>query len=512
MVYESLLPPIEVSNIPLWTFLFKSPKSYPLLNNPPSQLGSFICAATDTPLPFLSLLQLTTNFSTALARLYSFREGSVLACFCQNSSWYAIAAIRLGGMTCALSRSGAKWVVADEAGLERVLRACEMAGIPEERVFLLESESGGQVPEFKLRDGQKSSDVLCFLGFSSGTTGLPKARCAMISHGNAISKCLQIKALSPPSAPPEKGLAVLPFFHITGLIHSLHISFLTNRAIIILQPPFQLKNFLSATCAYKIRRLTLVPPMIIRMLNDPFVDDYNLAHLFRAQRCFRQAIAGFERQFPGVTLTEGYGMTETTACITATPWCSMEERDEPIPKGMVGMVVSSMGVKIVDEDGRECVTLGYLGDEKANKELWDEDGWLKTGDWRRIDEKGVKEMIKVKGIPVAPAELEDCLLGHPDTADAAVIPAPQPYSGEVSRAYVVLKQSAHPAESKKLKLTEELAAYVRERKSRPKWIRGGMKFVEQVPKSPSGKILRRVLRERARKEREEERTVEGARM
>ncbi|KAF8450090.1 hypothetical protein BDZ91DRAFT_802833 [Kalaharituber pfeilii] len=455
MVYESLLLPIKVPNIHLRTFLFTSPKCSPLLNNPSSQLGSFISAAIDTPLPFFSLLQLTTNFSTALARLYSFREGSVLACFCQNSSWYAIAmwgAIRLRGVFCGNNpactpdemgyalRSGAEWVVAEEAGLERVLRVCEMAGIPEERVFLLESESGegsagknkklvgvralyeigkafgesGQVPEFKLRDGTEDN--------------------------------------RPHSLPP----------------HFL---------------PYQPHHHHPTTP----------------------VNGYDLAHLFR-ESIWRSASLdrgdhGFERRFPGVTLTQGYGMTETTACITATPWCLVEEHDEPIPKGTVGMVVLSTRVKIVDEDGRgvergcegeiraqgpQCVTLGYL-----------------EGDWGRIDEKGwlfitdrVKEMIKVKGIPVAPAELEDCLLGHPNIADAAVIPVPHPYSDDVPRAYVVLKQSAHPAESKKL--AEELAAYVRERKSRPKWITGGVKFVEEVPKSPSGKILRRVLRERAR--------------
>ena len=145
--------------------------------------------------------------------------------------------------------------------------------------------------------------------------------------------------------------------------------------------------------------------------------------------------------------------------------------------------------------------MGYLNNAKATAETFDAEGWLHTGDQGMINEEGmititdrIKEMIKVKGIGVAPAELEDLLLGHPKVEDVAIMGVPDEYSGEVPKAFVVLKSGYVGSKE----MEQELIRYVEERKVRHKWIRE-MDFVALIPKSASGKILRRILRDQSKK-------------
>ena len=146
--------------------------------------------------------------------------------------------------------------------------------------------------------------------------------------------------------------------------------------------------------------------------------------------------------------------------------------------------------------------MGYLNNPKATAETFDSEGWLHTGDQGIIDEEGmltitdrIKEMIKVKGIGVAPAELEDVLLGHPKVEDVAVMGVKDDYSGELPKAYVVLKGGQKGSKE----IEAELKHYVKERKVRHKHVDGGIEFLPVIPKSASGKILRRVLRDQLKK-------------
>ena len=200
-------------------------------------------------------------------------------------------------------------------------------------------------------------------------------------------------------------------------------------------------------------------------------------------------------------------MTESCSCITAHPpeFYGYEYAHA------VGTICASTEVKIVDLDGKELgvgepgeilakgpqIVMGYLNNPKATAETFDKDGFLHTGDQAFIDEKGlititdrIKEMIKVKGIGVAPAELEDLLLGHPAVEDVAVMSKQDEYSGEKPKAFVVAKDRKQAGEA----LGRELIAYVKEKKVRHKWL-SEVEFVEEIPKSASGKILRRVLRD-----------------
>ena len=276
-----------------------------------------------------------------------------------------------------------------------------------------------------------------------------------------------------------------------------------------------MESMLDAVTTFKISELLLVPPILIRLVRDPIVDKYDLSHIQRfssgAAPLSAEILALLEKKFPGTKFKQGYGMTESCSCIAAHPPDKMSY-DYAF---RVGTIVANTEVKIVDPDtGKELgydepgeilargpqIVMGYLNNPKATQETFDSDGWLHTGDVGKIDREGfititdrIKEMIKVKGIGVAPAELEDLLLGHPDVEDAAVLAIVDPYSGERPKAYVVLKEVVKKS-GRFDDIGRKLIQYVKEKKVRHKWL-VEIEFAEEIPKSASGKILRRVLRE-----------------
>lgn len=334
----------------------------------------------------------------------------------------------------------------------------------------------------------------------------------MIAHSNAIAQCLQMQQVT--TTDHTKVLAVLPLFHITGLVHILHFPILINAEVFML-PSFSMKSMLDTITTHKIPEILLVPPILIRMVRDPIVDNYDLSSLKRfssgAAPLSEEILAELKRKFPHTGFKQGYGMTESSSCITVhTP-----EHYDYKHAAKVGSIVASTEVKIVDENGRECglnepgeilargpqVVMGYLNNEQATKSTFDSDGFLHTGDQGIIDELGlititdrIKEMIKVKGIGVAPAELEDLLLGHAEVEDVAVLGVQDEWSGEVPKAYVVVKPGRSKDEKDLRELGKRLLNYVRDNKVRHKHIKV-IEFADEIPKSASGKILRRVLRD-----------------
>ena len=277
-------------------------------------------------------------------------------------------------------------------------------------------------------------------------------------------------------------------------------------------PAFDMKTMLDTVVSYRLRELLLVPPILIRMVRDPLVDKYDLSFLERfssgAAPLSEEIIQLLKQKFPQTGFKQGYGMTESCSCITAHPPSHYDYKYAHA----VGTIVGSTTVKIMKEDGTEAgvgepgeiwakgpqIVMGYLKNEKATKETFDQDGYLHTGDQGSIDVDGVititdrmKEMIKVKGIGVAPAELEDVLLGHEKVDDVAVLGILDDYNGEVPKAYIVPKEGVKGDQA----LGEDLIRYVRERKIRYKAVRE-IEFIDAIPKSGSGKILRRMLRDR----------------
>lgn len=297
---------------------------------------------------------------------------------------------------------------------------------------------------------------------------------------------------------------------VTGLVKYCSVPVFLNQELVIV-PQFSMETMLKTISDYQISELVLVPPLVIRLVNDPIVDKYDLSCVKRiscgAAPLSEQVTQQLQQKFPNTGFKQGYGMTESCSCITShsPQYYSYDYANT------VGDIVASTEVKIISETGKELgynepgeiwargpqIAMGYLNNPKATAEAFDKDGFLHTGDIGSVTEQGlikivdrIKEMIKVKGIAVAPAELEDLLLGHPHVVDCAVLGIQDDYAGERPKAYAVLKEGVVESED----VGREILNYVREHKVRFKWV-GEIEFTKAIPKSPSGKILRRVLRD-----------------
>lgn len=351
------------------------------------------------------------------------------------------------------------------------------------------------------------------LPYSSGTTGLPKGVC--LSHNNLISNLLQMDIIEGKAIPQDHKLySPLPFFHIYGFLASLLYSAWKGNELITTSGRFDLETFCSLVQEHKPERAHLVPPIILNLGKQPVVDEYDLSSINMIVSA--AAPLGLETETMttkriGANIKQAWGMSELSPLGTMN--CDSNPRT-----ASVGPLMPSTFGKILEVDtGKSLgpnesgelalrgpqVMMGYLNDIEKTDECLSDGGWLRTGDLAYYDEDGffyitdrIKEMIKVRGFQVAPAELEELILTNEHVQDVAVVQIPDEESGELPRAYVVRKTSADPKE-----VTEEyLKEWVKERVSPYKRIEGGVVFTDDIPKSASGKILRRLLRDQVKEE------------
>ncbi|MGH2391590.1 MAG: AMP-binding protein, partial [Chloroflexota bacterium] len=380
-------------------------------------------------------------------------------------------------------------------------------------IFVLGEKAAGATPFADLLGGtDEPPDVpidarrdLAILPYSSGTTGLPKG--VMLTHYNLVANVLQTAATEPDLSEDSRLLAVLPFYHIYGQVVVLYMG-LHLGATIITMPRFDLETFLQVIQNYKIDHANLVPPIILALAKHPLVSQYDLSSLrtvFSGAAPLGDEVAGACAVRLDCVVKQGYGLTETSPVTHVMP-----KLEGPMNTGSIGVCIPLTECRVVDpatgndvgpnERGEVWVRgpqvmRGYLNQPEATAAMLDDAGWLRTGDIGYADQGGLfyivdrlKELIKYKGLQIAPAELEAILLTHPAVADAAVIPYPDEEVGEVPKAFVVLKGEA---------AAEELQAYVAARVAPYKKIRR-LEFRQAIPKSASGKILRRLLIEEAR--------------
>ncbi|KAK5957216.1 hypothetical protein OHC33_001587 [Knufia fluminis] len=396
----------------------------------------------------------------------------------------------------------------------------------------------GETPWLRFDDATKSRDTVAQLYYTSGTTGLPK--CAMVTHRNIVSQHQLFFEASP--RPYLFKLALtMPFFHMGIAPYIIVSGFREGREAYVMRR-FELEPYLRLHTRYGLTEVFMVPPMVNAVVMSGLADETSPNYKAECSlRSVRNGTSGaaplsgdLQSRFAGLlgeggTFSQVWGMTETTSIALEVPWgiargCSAGKPELQSAWGTVGIPIRGISMKLVDENGRDVtdsgkgelcvkgptVVKGYFENEKATKESWDEEGYFKTGDVvetrvHRDPETGddhalcyvverLKELIKVRGFQVAPAELEGALTEHADIVDAAVIGlATKGQDGtELPKAYLVRRPGS--------KITEQdVMAHMKGRLARYKQLEGGVEFVDSIPKLPSGKILKRVLREDAKR-------------
>jgi acyl-CoA synthetase (AMP-forming)/AMP-acid ligase II len=330
-----------------------------------------------------------------------------------------------------------------------------------------------------------------------------------LTHRNLIVSLLQLYA-GDLARDDDVLLALSPFFHVVGLHGVMNLGLYAGAGIVIFGR-YDFPRLVEAIGRYRISSIFITPPVMADFARHPAVEGHEVSSL-RSILCAAAPLGPELEQIVanrlGCMVRQGYGMTECSGPVST----NMPEDGQIRRRGSVGLLAPSTECKVVDlSNGNEVeagadgeilvrgpqVMKGYLRNPAATALALEPDGWLHTGDVGHADRDGylyivdrVKEIIKYKAYQVAPAELEAVLAAHPAVADAAVVPSPDDESGEVPKALVVL--SAAGAVS-----SEELLAYVAERVAPYKRVRR-LEFVDSIPRSPSGKILRRLLVQRER--------------
>jgi long-chain acyl-CoA synthetase len=349
---------------------------------------------------------------------------------------------------------------------------------------------------------------LAVLQYTAGTTGLPKG--CMLTHYNIISNIFQLALTHGLEGTRDDiVLAHLPFYHIYGMTTLICASVCFGLSIVI-QKRFDMEEFLELIQKFKVTVLGTVMPVLTLLTQFPdFLKQYDLSSLRYISSGATPMVPETARKFEkltGVTVTQGYGLSETSPVTHTNPLCQikLESVGPPAPDTLQKIVDIEAGTKELPpgEVGEVIikgpqVMIGYWKRPKETAEVL-RNGWFYTGDMGKIDEDGYlyivdrkKETIKYKGFTIGPAELEAVLLEHPAVGDCAVVAKPDPVAGEIPKAYVSLRGGAKAAE-------EELIEFVGEKVAGYKKIRE-VEFVDAIPRSLAGKVLRREFIERERR-------------
>ena len=506
MIVRSPLPDLDLPRTDFSTFVLRRARR---LGDKPA----LIDAASGVQLSFVELVRRIDEVAGGLVT-QGLRPGEVVALCGFNTVPFALSAHavwRAGGVVVTMSPlftqgemrqelddARPRYLIAAPEVFERAAQAAAATCV--EAVMNFDELPTGPPPDHV----ERSPEDVALILYSSGTTGLPKG--ALLTHRNLIASILQLHS-GDLARETDVLAAIAPLFHIVGLHGVLNLGLFAGSSIALFVR-YSLERFLAAVQTHRISSVFLTPPVVSELAKQPVVADADVTSL-RSILCAAAPLGADIEQLAanrlGCAVRQGYGMTETSG-----PVSTMLIGREHGRRGSVGQLVPSTDCKVVHlETGQELgpneggellvrgpqVMRGYLG--HATTEAIESAGWLHTGDVGYADADGylyvvdrVKEIIKYKAYQVAPAELEAVLMSHPAVADAAVVPSPDPDAGEVPKAFVV-RQPGIAVEA------DPLLAYVAERVAAYKKVRR-LEFVHAVPKSASGKILRRLLVERER--------------
>ncbi|KAL4889978.1 hypothetical protein BDV59DRAFT_209928 [Aspergillus ambiguus] len=415
----------------------------------------------------------------------------------------------------------------------KALQAAQQCDVPAERVLVLDSmghqralrsvahpqrnylDSAGELEWERITDqATLEKTVICLL-YSSGTTGPPKG--VMLTHMNLVSEAVLAQLVlretrhgKPHLQVPYVTVGHLPTAHIAGVL-GYFVTPAVAGGSVYWMPRFNIDLFIDYCKKYRVTFLATAPPVYLAIAENPRVTDH-FATLIRAESGAAPLSIEVQHRAErkmGCAISQRWGLTESTGSVTTMPWGQEDST------GSISPLLPNVRLRIVDGESRDVpqgmegelivkgpmVTPGYFENPEATAAAFTADGWFRTGDiglWRdgkiyMVDRK--KELIKYKGLQVSPVEVEACLLTHDGVADAAVIGVTDPAApgNELPRAYVVREKGREVSE-------QELKEHVKANMSRHKQLRGGVVFTKEIPKSSSGKILRRQLREQAKVE------------
>ncbi len=515
IIHRSPLADVELPEVPITEYVLRGADTYP-------ERLALIDGPSGRTYTFAQLRDAVHRFAGGLVAR-GFRKGDTLGLMAPNLPEYAIVfhgvAVAGGTVTTINPTYGADEVRFQllDAGASMLITIGMFADTARKAI------EGMQIPDIMTLDGAEGTEnaiALCaaepidqvpvdvhddvvVLPYSSGTTGLPKG--VMLTHFNLVSNIAQTAPIFD-LREDEVMLSFLPFFHIYGMQVLMNTG-LALGATIVTMPRFDLQQALELVQTHKVTRFFAVPPVVLALAKHPIVDQYDMSsvvQIFSGAAPLGADLAAEAAARVKCDVVQGYGMTELSPVSHATP-------EGDFRPGTSGITVPNTEIRIIDpatgedrgvgEEGElwvrgPQVMKGYLNNPDATRHTIDDDGWLHTGDVAVVDDHHhvsivdrVKELIKYKGFQVPPAELEALIVSHPKVLDVAVIGIPDVEAGELPKAFVVAAPESGLT-------AEELQEYVAEHVSSYKRIRQ-VEFVDEIPKSPSGKILRRMLRDRS---------------
>ncbi|CBX90221.1 hypothetical protein IAQ61_001720 [Plenodomus lingam] len=546
MPSDSKFPSLPIPDVDLWTFLFER-KDKPFADDKVIYLDPY----TNRSYTYSQVKDAAINFGRGLKDLWEWQKGDVLALYTPNCidtpaiTWGCHWA---GGvlspanpnytveeLAFQLKDSGARAIVTQLPFIKNAQEAAKKVGIPVEKVIVMGDQkdptyrvkhftsliSAAGVLGHRRTKASNPAEDLAFLVYSSGTTGHPKG--VMLTHRNIVANTMMIKAgeaghLKPTGGPNGEGdklLAFLPFFHIYGLTCLIHQSMFSGLQLVVM-PKFDLEDFCRFVQELKITFAYVVPPIVLLLSKHPSVEKYDLSSIRMmnsgAAPLTHELVEAVYKRLK-IPVKQGYGLSETSPTTHTQPW---EDWNKTI--GSVGLLLPYQTAKYMSADEKEMpvgevgelwikgpnVFKGYLNNPEGTAHALTADGYFKTGDVGYQDKNGnfyitdrVKELIKYKGFQVPPAELEGILVSHPSVEDVGVIGVySKDHASELPRAYIVPKDGLGKTE----KEAQEIISWLDKKVANHKKLRGGVRFVDEIPKSVSGKILRRVLKVKAQEE------------
>jgi acyl-CoA synthetase (AMP-forming)/AMP-acid ligase II len=520
---RSTFPDVEIPNLSIYDFLFGS------LSDADRDVVALVDGTSGATTTYGQLVGQVNAVAGALAARGVTTE-TTIGLLCPNAPAFAIVfhgILRAGAIVTTINSlytadeianqlrdAGATWLFTVSPLLAGAEAAAAELGIDADHLIVMDGVEGHPSLRDLIAEQATPPEVhfdpathIAVLPYSSGTTGRPKG--VMLTHRNLVANVAQSEA----NIGVETGdvvLAVLPFFHIYGLTVLLNFA-LKTRSSLVTMPRFDLPEFLRIIQEQKCTWVFIAPPIAVALAKHPLVDQFDLSSIkaiFSGAASLDANLAGAVATRLGTTVRQGYGMTELSPVSHVIPL----NRDD-ISLSTIGLALPNMESKLVDpETGEEIpmptsgvsepgelmckgpnVMVGYLGNEEATRATLEPDGWLHTGDIATVDSEGIytivdrlKELIKYKGYQVAPAVLEAVLLTHPKIADAAVIGVLDDDGQEIPKAFVVIQAGEDLSEGEVMEfVTAKVAPHEKVRR---------VEFIDLIPKSTAGKILRKDLR------------------